>query len=68
MNGVRRNSLRAKVDAARQSIERGNANVANGQVRALLRELDAQRGEHVQEPAYVVLHTLASLLQSQLVR
>lgn len=31
------NSLRAKVDAARQSIDRGNANAAGGQAGALLR-------------------------------
>jgi len=59
------NSLIQKLDKAVEAIERGQSN-ANNHLSAFLHELDAQRGQHVQESAYAVLHALGLLLQGRL--
>ncbi|HEX2716501.1 MAG TPA: hypothetical protein VHM67_02410, partial [Gemmatimonadaceae bacterium] len=60
------NSLRAKLDAARNSIIAGNSRAAAGQIGALLNELEAQRNEKVNERAYMLLSTNAEYLLGRL--
>ena len=59
-------SLQAKLDAAAASLGRGQTTTARNQLSAFRAELDAQRGQHVNENAYFLLgviadHTLALL-------
>lgn len=58
-------SLSQKLSRVSDAIPAGRAEATN-QLAAFLRELDAQRGKHVDEAAYQVLHALGLRLQSQL--
>lgn len=59
-------SLQAKLSAALDALGRGQANVARNQLQALLRELDAQRGNQVDVNAYFLLHANAELILERL--
>jgi len=51
------NSLRVKLENAERSLQRGRTNAARGPLEALLNELEAQRGQHVNDSAYWLLRT-----------
>jgi hypothetical protein len=48
-------SLEAKLRAAQAALERGQPRTAANQLRAFIAELQAQRGKHVAEAAYLRL-------------
>lgn len=50
-------SLAAKLEQTSRSLSRGQRSAAQGQLRAFLRELEAQRGRHVDPNAYALLAT-----------
>lgn len=60
------NSLRRKLENAERSLRRGPTNAAEGQLNALLNELEAQRGEHVNDSAYWLLRSNAEFVLSAL--
>ena len=55
-------SLEAKAGAAADSLGKGNSHSAHGQLGAFLKELAAQGGKHVQEPALTILREEAEAL------
>ena len=60
------NSLRVKLENAERSLLRGRTNAARGQLEALLNELEAQRGQHVNDSAYWLLRTNAEFALSMI--
>jgi hypothetical protein len=60
------NSLDAKLDAAKDSVARGNNTAAKNQLNAFINDLDAQRGKHVNDNAYFLLKTNAQFIISKL--
>ena len=51
------NSLRVKLENGERSLLQGRTNAARGQLEALLNELEAQRGQHVNDSAYWLLRS-----------
>jgi hypothetical protein len=60
------NSLDAKLASAKDSVSRGNNTAAKKQLNALINDLDAQRGKHVNDNAYFLLKTNAQFIISKL--
>jgi len=56
-------SLKAKLLAILESIEKGKRNSAIGQMTSFLNELKAQRGKHIKEPALSILMEEGETLQ-----
>lgn len=54
-------SLLAKLDAAQGALDRGQPHVATGQLRAFVREVQAQGGRHIEPPhdQHLVMHAEA---------
>ncbi|HVX89528.1 MAG TPA: hypothetical protein VG940_11405 [Gemmatimonadales bacterium] len=59
-------SLQAKLEAASASLARGQSGAARNQLTAFRLELDAQRGKHVNEQAYLLLSLIADHTLSRL--
>jgi len=60
------NSLKNKLENAEGSLRQGRTNEAQEQLGALLNELEAQRGKHVNDSAYWLLRTNAEVVLSTL--
>lgn len=56
------NSLNVKLKAAKESIARGNKKAAVNQLEAFIRELEAQKGKHVDPNAWALLKSNAEYL------
>ncbi len=55
-------SLKAKADAASAALSRGNTQAARGSLQAFLKELNAQNGKRIKEPALTILREEAEAL------
>jgi hypothetical protein len=60
------NSLDAKLDAAVRALTRDDTAAAMGELEAFLNELDAQRGQHLNDAAYFLLKINAEYLRGRL--
>lgn len=60
------NSLNVKLNAAKESIAKGNNKTAVNQLNAFINELDAQKGKQVNENAWALLRANAEYLISKL--
>jgi hypothetical protein len=60
------NSLEQKLENASRALDRGQPNAARGELGALVAELDAQRGKHVNENAYWLLKTNAEYVLARI--
>jgi len=59
-------SIRAKLDAALAAVQRGQGSVASNQLKALLNEVDAQRGKQVNDSAFHLLRANVEYILTRL--
>ncbi|MEK7287396.1 MAG: hypothetical protein AAB091_02380 [Elusimicrobiota bacterium] len=60
------NSLDAKLNAAKDSVSRGNNDAAKGQLGAFINEAEAQHGKHLNDNAFFLLKVNAEFIVSKL--